>query len=108
MIEFLMIAAERQEAWIVILLTAIVTYMTRAGGHVVLARFERLHPRVEAALEAVPAAVLITLVMPAALTKGPLEFLAILAAFAAGFRLSPMPVLIFGLAIVVVGRQLGF
>lgn len=51
--------------WIV-LAGAVLTYLTRSGGHLVLSRFERIHPRVEAALDAVPAAVLTTLVAPAA------------------------------------------
>ena len=41
---------------------AIATYLTRIGGHLVISRFERIHPRVEAGLNAVPAAVLTTLV----------------------------------------------
>ena len=51
--------------WI-ILAGAVVTYLTRVGGHLVLSRFEHIHPRVEAGLNAVPAAVLTTLVAPAA------------------------------------------
>ena len=51
--------------WI-ILAAAVVTYLTRIGGHVLLSRFQRIHPRVEAGLDAVPAAVLTTLVAPAA------------------------------------------
>lgn len=58
--------------WI-ILGGAILTYLTRAGGHLVLSRFDRLHPRVAAALDAVPAAVLTTLVAPAAASAGPAE-----------------------------------
>lgn len=50
----------------IILASAVMTYLTRAGGHLVLSRFERVHPRIEAALNAVPAAVLTTLVAPAA------------------------------------------
>ena len=52
--------------WI-ILWGAVVTYLTRIGGHLVLSRFEHIHPRVEAGLNAVPAAVLTTLVAPAAM-----------------------------------------
>jgi uncharacterized membrane protein len=52
---------------------AILTYLTRAGGHLVLSRFDRLHPRVAAALDAVPAAVLTTLVAPSAAAAGPAE-----------------------------------
>ena len=51
--------------WIIIA-GAIATYLTRIGGHLVISRFEHIHPRVEAGLNAVPAAVLTTLVAPAA------------------------------------------
>ena len=39
---------------------AIVTYLTRIGGHLILTRFDHIHPRVQAGLDAVPAAVLTT------------------------------------------------
>ncbi|MBO6902464.1 MAG: AzlD domain-containing protein [Rhizobiaceae bacterium] len=55
--------------WI-ILAGAVVTFLTRIGGDLVLSRFERIHPRLEAALNAVPAAVLTTLVAPVATTGG--------------------------------------
>ena len=54
--------------WI-ILAGAVLTYLTRIGGHLVLSRFEHIHPRVEAGLNAVPAAVLTTLVAPAAMHR---------------------------------------
>jgi uncharacterized membrane protein len=62
--------------WI-ILCGALVTYLTRVGGHLVLSRFEHIHPRVEAGLNAVPAAVLTTLVAPAAVSAGPAELAAL-------------------------------
>jgi len=65
--------------WI-ILFGALVTYLARVGGHLVLSRFDRIHPRVEAGLNAVPAAVLTTLVAPAAMTAGPAELVALAAA----------------------------
>jgi len=61
--------------WIIIA-GAILTYLTRIGGHLVLSRFEHVHPRVEAGLDAVPAAVLTTLVAPAAMDGGPIELTA--------------------------------
>ena len=60
-----------------ILACAVVTYLTRIGGHLLLSRFQRIHPRVEAALDAVPAAVLTTLVAPAAAGGGPIEWAAL-------------------------------
>ena len=54
----------------IILGGAFVTYLTRVGGHMVLSRFDRIHPRVQAGLDAVPAAVLTTLVAPAVVDAG--------------------------------------
>lgn len=50
---------------LVTLASAVLTYLTRIGGYLVLSRFDRIPVRVEAALEAVPAAVMTTLVAPA-------------------------------------------
>ena len=72
---------------LVILAGAFLTYLTRIGGHLVLSRFERVHPRVEAALNAVPAAVLTTLVAPAALTQGWPETVTLIVAALAALRL---------------------
>lgn len=69
----------------VIIAGAVLTYLTRIGGHLVLSRFERIHPRVEAGLNAVPAAVLTTLVAPAAMEGGPAEIAALAAAVAVSF-----------------------
>lgn len=59
--------------WI-ILGGAVLTYLTRIGGYLVISRFEPLHPRVEAGLNAVPVAVLTTLFAPAAVDGGPMEW----------------------------------
>jgi uncharacterized membrane protein len=108
MLEFLLRPGTPDNVWVIIILTGIVTYITRSAGYVVLSRFESLHPRVEAALEAVPGAVLITLIMPPILNNGPLEALAMLAALIASFRMSPMAVLAVGLSIVIIGRYFGW
>ncbi len=63
--------------WI-ILAAGLATWLTRIGGDLVLSRFDRVHPRVEAALDAVPAAVLTTLFVPAATTGGPPEWAALI------------------------------
>lgn len=108
MVDFLLRPGNPQTVWIIILLTGVVTYITRSVGYVIIARFRRLHPRVEAALEAVPGAVLVTLVLPPALTNGPVELIAMLAALVASFRLSPLAVLAIGMTIVIAGRALGY
>ena len=61
-----------------ILACALATYATRAGGHLILSRFGTTHYRLEAALEAVPTAVLTALVAPSLITNGPAEAIAVL------------------------------
>ena len=108
MIEFLTSAGMPANVGIIILLTGVVTYITRSAGYVVLMWFPRLNPRVEAALEAVPAAVLISLILPPVLTNGPVEFVALIVALFASFRLSPIWVLVIGMVIVIAGRAAGW
>jgi uncharacterized membrane protein len=90
--------------WI-ILGAAALTYLTRIGGHLVLSRFERVHPRVEAGLNAVPAAVLTTLVAPATLAAGPAELIALLVAGLVALRGGMMSMFLIGAAVLVALRQ---
>ena len=108
MFDFLLSPGSPDTVWIIIILTGVVTYITHSAGHLVLARFKTIHPRVEAALEAVPAAVIVTLVLPPALTNGPLELVAMVAAMLASFRFPALAVLAVGMAIVIIGRAIGF
>lgn len=94
------------ETFWIILAGAAVTYLTRIGGHLVLSRFERVPARLEAALDAVPAAVLTTLVAPAMLNAGPLEFLAIGVAALVALRAGLMTMFFTGAAVLVAGRWL--
>ena len=107
MLEFLLEPGSAQNVGMIILLLGAVTYVTRSIGYFVLARFDSLHPRLEAALEAVPASVLVTLVLPQAVSSGPLEVFALFVALVASLRLHAMLVLSIGMAVVVVGRFLG-
>jgi uncharacterized membrane protein len=91
--------------WI-ILAAAAATYLTRVGGHLVLSRFERVHPRVEAGLEAVPAAVLTTLVAPAAAAGGPAELAALTVAGLVALRGGMIAMFLSGAAVLIVLRQL--
>lgn len=91
--------------WI-ILGGALLTYLTRIGGHVVLSRFERIHPRVEAGLNAVPAAVLTTLVAPAAMNGGPAEATALVVAGLVALRGGMMAIFLSGAAVLIAGRYL--
>jgi uncharacterized membrane protein len=89
--------------WIV-LAGAIVTYLTRIGGHLVLSRFNRIHPRVEAGLNAVPAAVLTTLVAPAVLSAGPAELAALAVAGVVTLRGGMMSMFLSGAAVLIALR----
>lgn len=85
---------------------AIMTYLTRVGGHMVLSRFDRIHPRVQAGLDAVPAAVLTTLVAPAVIQAGPNEWIAIAVAGLVGLRVSLLPMVAIGTVLLVILRQI--
>ncbi|MBA3446101.1 MAG: AzlD family protein [Pseudaminobacter sp.] len=91
--------------WI-ILAGAVLTYFTRIGGHMALSRFDHIHPRVEAGLNAVPAAVLTTLVAPVALSAGPAEMIALLAAGVVSLRTGLMPMFLTGAAVLIALRHL--
>ncbi|WP_319531412.1 AzlD family protein [uncultured Cohaesibacter sp.] len=91
---------------VIILCGALVTYLTRIGGHLVLSRFERIHPRVQAGLDAVPAAVLTTLVAPATINGGPNEWIAMGIAILAGFRFSLIYMVAIGTIALVILRQI--
>lgn len=91
--------------WI-ILWGAVLTYLTRIGGHLVLSRFERVHPRVEAGLNAVPAAVLTTLVAPVAMTAGPVEWVTLGVTVLMSLRFGMLPLFLVGAAVLIAGRQL--
>lgn len=90
--------------WI-ILAGGVVTYLTRIGGHLVLSRFERIHPRVEAGLNAVPAAVLTTLVVPAATLGGVAEWIALLAAGLVALRYGLTAVFTVGAVVLILLRN---
>ena len=91
--------------WI-ILWGGVLTYLTRIGGHLVLSRFERVHPRVEAGLDAVPAAVLTTLVAPAMLSAGPVELVALVVAGLVALRTGLLAMFLTGAVVLVAGRYL--
>lgn len=90
--------------WIIIA-GAIVTFMTRIGGHLILSRFDRIHFRVEAALNAVPAAVLTTLVAPPAFDHGWRELVVLVVCGALSLRLTLMPVFLGGAALLIALRH---
>ena len=85
---------------------ALLTYATRVGGYLVLARFERIPARLEAALNAVPAAVMTTLFAPL-LLAGWHEALTLAVAAVVGLRLGLIPIITIGVLLIVALRAVG-
>lgn len=90
---------------LVILAAAVVTYMTRIGGYILITRMTRIPPRMEAALNAVPAAVLTTLVAPNFFDGDWDTKISMLVALAIGLRFSHTQMLIAGWAVVMAWRH---
>ena len=82
------------ETYWLILALGIATYATRSLGYLIVAQFGTLHPRVMAALDAVPAAVITTIVLPPVIEGGLAERLTFVIAVLSSLRLS-MPITLF-------------
>ncbi|MEO1066859.1 MAG: AzlD domain-containing protein [Pseudomonadota bacterium] len=93
-----------ESIWLILALT-VVTYLTRCSGHVIVSRFGALHPRVRAALDAVPAAVITTIVLQPVIEGGLAERVAFGVAVVVGMRFSLTVTLLIGLGVLVVMRQ---
>ncbi|WP_283194318.1 AzlD domain-containing protein [Rhizobium sp. AN80A] len=90
---------------LVILAAAVATYATRIGGYILITTMKRIPPRMEAALAAVPAAVLTTLVAPAFFTGGWDTKLALVVALVVGLRVSHTWMLVAAWAVVMAWRH---
>ena len=87
-----------------IALMALATYATRAGGLWLANRFD-LSERAGAWLDAIPGAILVSLVAPAVLTSGPPEALAAVAIVIVAARSGSLPLaMVTGVAAVVLLR----
>lgn len=93
--------------WLILALGAI-TYITRSSGYLIVSRFGRFHPRVLAALDAIPAAVLTTIVIPPVINGGLAERLAFMVALMVAFRFSVIPTMLIGLVVLSGLRFAGF
>jgi uncharacterized membrane protein len=82
-----------------------VTYLTRVGGDLLM-RNRELGPRMTAAMNAVPPAVLTAVIAPSVLAAGPAEAIAGLVTVFAAFRLPLMGTILVGVASIVVLRTL--
>ncbi len=91
---------------LLILAAAVATYLTRIGGYVLITRMKSIPPRMEAALNAVPAAVLTTLVAPAFFNGGWDVKISMLVALAVALRFPGLLMLGAGWAAVMICRHL--
>ncbi len=91
---------------VLILMCAVATFATRIGGYVLMTQMKSIPPRLDAALNAVPAAVLTTLVAPA-FYAGDIDVkVAMALALIVGLRFSVMPMLLAGWCVVMIFRHL--
>ncbi len=95
------------EIWVLILVSAVLTYLTRVGGHLLLARLDTVPPRLEAALDAVPAAVLTAIVMPVLVDGDMAEKVVIVLCAVFALRLSLLSTVIVGTVLVALARAAG-
>ncbi|MCM2503701.1 AzlD domain-containing protein [Aureimonas altamirensis] len=93
--------------WLLVLLAAVTTYATRVGGYLVLQRMGRISPRLDAILNAVPAAVLPTIFVPAFVDGGWVERCVLVLCGLLAVRLSLLSTVAIGTAIVIVARLAG-
>lgn len=85
---------------------AAATYFTRVGGWLLVRRFTPAG-RLKAALDAVPGAVLASVIAPMALATGPAETAAAAITAVAAWRLPLLPAVVAGVAAVVILRWAG-
>jgi uncharacterized membrane protein len=96
----------RPEVMFTIILMALATYATRAGGLWLASRFD-LSERAGAWLDQIPGAILVSLVAPTVLTGGIAEALAALAVVIVALRTGSLPAaMLTGVGSVVVLRAL--
>ncbi|MEX6504799.1 AzlD family protein [Jiella sp. M17.18] len=96
------------DIWLVIALGGVLTYLTRVGGHLIVARIGQIPPRAAAALDAVPAAVLTAIVGPVLVSGDWPERIAILACLFLSLRLPLIVTVVIGTAGVAFARAAGF
>ena len=92
---------------VLILAAAAATFLTRIGGYVLMTRMKSIPPRMEAGLNAVPVAVLTTLVAPAFFEGGYEVKIGMVAALLVCLRFPGLTMLAVGWAIVIAIRHFG-
>lgn len=92
---------------LLIVWAAIATFATRIGGYLLVTRMKTIPPRLDAALNAVPAAVLTTLVAPNFYAGGPELKIAMAIALVIGLRMNVLTMLAAAWVVVMVLRHGG-
>lgn len=95
------------ETVFILILCAAATYVTRIGGHLIMLRFGQVNHRIEAALGAVPIAILTALVAPSLLAGGLPGVVALVATGVAALRVSLVISVGAGLATLLILRAAG-
>ncbi|WP_246333416.1 AzlD family protein [Aureimonas mangrovi] len=95
------------DLWLLIVLAGVLTYITRFAGHLLLSRLGTIPPRLDAALNAVPPAMLITIVVPAFVDGGWVERLVIVGSGILALRISVLNSVIIGVGAIALLRALG-
>ncbi|PIT22584.1 AzlD family protein [Snodgrassella alvi] len=85
-------------AFLTILAMAMVTYLTRISGYLLL-RKRALSPRLTRVLESIPGCVLIAVIAPAFATTHPANLLSIIITILLAWRFSLLPTVIFSITI---------
>ncbi|WP_239374142.1 AzlD family protein [Snodgrassella gandavensis] len=85
-------------AILTILAMALVTYVTRVSGYLLL-RKRALGPRLTSVLESIPGCVLIAVIAPAFATTHPANLLSVIITILLAWRFSLLPTVIFSIAI---------
>lgn len=88
----------------IILAAAVATYFTRVGGYILISRL-KLYPRAAAALNAVPAAVLTTLVAPSFVNAGFAELAALMTSALVSLRAGMLSTFFAGAAVLLLLRN---
>lgn len=91
----------------IILWGALLTYLARIGGHLLLRRVGALPPRAQAALDAVPAAMLTAIVAPSLVSGGWPERGAIVLCTLLALRAPQIVTVLAGVGAVAAGRAFG-
>ena len=90
---------------LLIVAAAIATFATRIGGYLLITRMKTIPPRLDAALNAVPAAVLTTLVAPNFYAGGPEVKIAMAISFLVGLRFNVLTMIGVGWVVVMALRH---